>query len=66
MHAGRILAGAANPYNAAARTPRVSAAGLAFTSDEIVTQIQLGGSRTDLLVRILHAQPRSPSPTPHI
>ena len=26
---------------------------------EVVTQIQLGGSRTDSLVRILHAQPRS-------
>ena len=59
MHAVRILAGAANPYNAAARTRRVSTAGLAFTSGEIVTQIQLGGSRTDSLVRILHAQPRS-------
>ena len=46
MHAVKILAGAANPYNAAARTRRVSTAGLAFTSGEIVTQIQLGGSRT--------------------
>ena len=27
---------------------------------EVVTQIQLGGSRTDSLVRILHAQPGSP------
>ena len=35
-------------------TRRVSAAGLAPTSGEIVTQIQLGGSRTDSLVRILH------------
>ena len=52
------LAGAANPYNAA-RMRRVSAAGLALTSGEIVTQIQLGGSRTDSLVQILHAQPRS-------
>jgi hypothetical protein len=32
----------ANPYNAA-RTRRVSAAGLAPTSGEIVTQIQSGG-----------------------
>ena len=30
------------------------------TSGEIVTQIQLGGSGTDSLVRILHAQPASP------
>ena len=52
------LAGAANPHNAA-RTRRVSAAGLAPTSGEIVTQIQLGGSRTDLPVRILYAQPAS-------
>ena len=29
------------------------------TSGGIVTQIQLGGSWTDSLVRILHAQPRS-------
>lgn len=43
----------------AARTRRVSAAGLAPTSGEIVTQIQSGGPRTDSLVRILHAQPRS-------
>jgi hypothetical protein len=43
----------------AAPTRMVSAAGLAPTSGEIVTQIQLGGSRTDSLVRILHAQPRS-------
>ncbi len=41
-------------------TRRVSAAGLARTSGEIITQIQLGGSRTDSLVRILHAQPTSP------
>ena len=54
------LAGAANPHNAA-RTRRVSAAGLAPTSGEIVTQIQLGGSTTDSLVRILHAQPGSRS-----
>ena len=52
----------ANPYNAA-RTRRVSAAGLAPTSGEIVTQIQSGGPRTDSLVRILHAQPASPVST---
>ena len=33
------------------------------TSGEIVTQIQLGGSGTDSLVRILHAQPASPVST---
>ena len=44
-------------------TRRVSAAGLAPTSGEIVTQIQLGGSSTDSLVRILHAQPGSPVST---
>ena len=43
----------------AAGTRRVSAAGLAPPSGEIVTQIQIGGSSTDSLVRILHAQPRS-------
>ena len=45
----------------AAGTRRVSAAGLAPPSGEIVTQIQIGGSSTDSLVRILHAQPASPS-----
>ena len=35
---------------------------LAPTSDEIVMQIQLGGSRTDSAVQVLHAQPSSPSP----
>jgi CheY-like chemotaxis protein len=45
--------------SAAAPTRMVSPAGLAPTSGDIVTQIQLGGSRTDSLVRILHAQPRS-------
>ena len=60
-NAGCIVARAANPYNAA-RARRVSAVGLALTSGEIVTQIQLSGSRTDSLVRILHAQPRSRSP----
>ena len=54
-----ILAGAANPYHAA-RTRRVSAAGLAPTSGEVVTQFQSDSSRTDLPVRILHAQPGSP------
>ena len=52
------LAGAANPHNAA-RLRRVSAAGPALTSGEIVTQIQLGGSRTDSAVRVRYAQPRS-------
>ena len=47
--------------SAAAPTRMVSAAGLAPTSGNIVTQIQLGGSRTDSLVRILHAQPASKS-----
>ena len=46
----------------AAGTRRVSAAGLAPPSGEIVTQIQIGGSSTDSPVRILHAQPRSRSP----
>jgi hypothetical protein len=54
----RILAGAANPCHAAcART--VSAAGLAPTSGEVVTQFQSDSSRTDSPVRILHAQPGS-------
>jgi hypothetical protein len=44
----------------AARTRRVSAAGLAPTSGEIVTQIQLGGSRPDSVVRVRYAQPASP------
>ena len=57
---GCILARAANPCNAA-RARRVSAVGLAPTSGEIVTQIQLSGSRTDSLVRILYAQPASRS-----
>ena len=47
----------------AAGTRRVSAAGLAPPSGEIVTQIQIGGSSTDSLVRILHAQPGSPVST---
>ena len=59
-NAGCIVARAANPYNAA-RARRVSAVGLAPTSGEIVTQIQLSGSRTDSLVRILYAQPASRS-----
>ena len=59
------LAGAANPHNAA-RTRRVSAAGLAPTSGEIVTQIQLGGSRTDSPVRVLYAQPASPFSVGHV
>ena len=54
------MARAAIRYHAA-RTRRVSAAGLAPTSRRIVTQIQLSGSRTDSLVRILHAQPGSRS-----
>ena len=37
--------------SAAAPTRMVSPAGLAPTSGDIVTQIQLGGSRTDSLVR---------------
>ena len=52
-----ILTGAANPYHALSR--RVSAAGLAPTSGEVVTQFQSDSSRTDSPVRILHAQPRS-------
>ena len=47
-----ILAGAANPYHAA-RTRRVSAAGLAPTSGEVVTQFQSDSARTDSPVRIL-------------
>jgi hypothetical protein len=49
--------------SAAAPTRMVSPAGRAPTSGDIVTQIQLGGSRTDSLVRILHAQPGSPVAT---
>jgi hypothetical protein len=37
----------------------LSAAGLTPTSGEIVTQNQLGGSRTDSAVRVRYAQPRS-------
>ena len=55
-----ILAEAANPVHAA-RARRVSAARLAPTSGQIVTQIQLGSWRTDSLVQILHAQPASRS-----
>ena len=54
-----ILAGAANPYHAA-RTRRVSAAGLAPTSGEVVTEFQSDSSRTDSPVRIRYAQPASP------
>jgi hypothetical protein len=54
-----ISAGAANPYRAA-RTRKVSAAGLAPTSGEVVTQFQSDSARTDSAVRILHAQPGSP------
>ena len=43
----------------AARTRRVSAAGLAPTSGQVVTQIQSGSPRPDSPVRILYAQPRS-------
>jgi len=53
-----ILAGAANLHHAA--LPRsVSAAGLAPTSGEVVTESQSDSSRTDSPVRILNAQPRS-------
>ena len=45
--------------NYAAGTRRVSAGGRAPTSSKIVMQIQLGSSRSDSLVQILHAQPRS-------
>jgi hypothetical protein len=43
---------AANPYHAACAR-RVSAAGLAPTSGQVVTQFQSAGSRTDSPVRIL-------------
>ena len=43
----------------AARTRRVSAAGLAPTSGQVVTQIQSASSRPVSAVRILYAQPRS-------
>src|SRR2546430_41141 len=39
---------------------RVSAARLAPTSGEVITQFQADSSRTDSPVRILHAQPGSP------
>jgi hypothetical protein len=39
---------------------RVCAAGFAPTSGQVVTEFQPDSSRTDSLVRILHAQPRSP------
>ena len=61
LHA-EILARAANPYHAAS-TRRVSAARLAPASGEVVTEFQSDSSRTDSPVRILHAQPRSPSQT---
>ena len=50
----------ANPYHAARRR-RVSAAGLAPTSGEVVTEFQSDSPRTDSPVRVLHAQPRSRS-----
>ena len=59
------LAGAANTYHVA-RTRGVSAARLAPTSGQVVTQIQSGSSRTDSLVRILHAQPASPVSVRHV
>ena len=51
-------AGAANPFDAAC-TRRVSAARLAPTSGQVVTEFQSDSSRTDSPVRIRHAQPRS-------
>ena len=53
-----LIARAAIGYHAA-RTRRVSAAGLAPTSGQVVTQIQLGSPRPDSAVRILYAQPAS-------
>ena len=43
---------------------RVSAAGIAPNSGEVVTECQSISSRTDSLVRVLHAQPRSPVSKP--
>jgi hypothetical protein len=54
-----ILVGAANPYHAAC-TRRVSAAGLAPTSGEVVMEFQSDSARTDSPVRVLNAQPASP------
>src|SRR6266511_1617384 len=48
-----ILAGVANPYQAAC-TRRISAAGLAPSSGEVVTEFQSDNSRTDSPVRILN------------
>jgi hypothetical protein len=53
-----ILAGGAKPFDAAC-TRRVSAARLAPTLNEVVTEFQSDSSRTDSAVRILYAQPRS-------
>jgi hypothetical protein len=53
-----ISPGAANPYHAA-RTRKVSAAGLGLPGDEVVTEIQSDSSRPDSPVRIRHAQPGS-------
>ena len=51
-----------NRYHAA-RTRRVSAARLAPTSGQVVTQSQSGCPRPDSPVRILYAQPASPVST---
>ena len=58
LRPAEIWARAAIGYHAA-RTRRVSAAGLAPTSGQVVTQIQSGSPRPDSAVRILYAQPRS-------
>jgi transcriptional regulator with XRE-family HTH domain len=44
----------------------VCADGLASTSGNIVTQIQLDSSRADSAVRVRYAQPRSQSPTRYL
>ena len=61
----RFLVAAAKSFHEAC-TRRVSAVRLAPTPGEVVTQFQSDSSRTDSPVRILYAQPRSPSPTRHI
>ena len=56
---------AADPYHAAA-TRRVSAARLAPTSGQVVTQIQAGSSPPDSPVRVLYAQPASAVSVTHV
>ena len=56
---GRRSAAGAKPVSRSSHAKGLRCQACAYLS-EVVTQIQLGGSRTDSLVRILHAQPGSP------